>query len=52
MTLKVLISDSRFESDHRGLLRKPEFLFGDSIKEDEEDLYNRKYKYLRQIDNR
>ena len=35
LTLREIISDSRFESDSRALLRKPDFFFGDSIEEDE-----------------
>ena len=51
MTLRELISDGMFESDNRRLLRKPEFLFGDGIEEDDEDLYDGNYKWLCQIGN-
>ena len=34
LTLREIISDGRFESDSRALLRKPDFFFGDSIEED------------------
>jgi len=39
-------------SDSNALLRKPDFFFGDSIEEDEADLYDRNYKWLRQISDR
>jgi len=35
LTLRELIIDGQFESDARTLLRKPDFLFWDSIDEDE-----------------
>ena len=38
--LRELISDGRFESVNRHLLRKPVFLFGDAIDENEEVLFN------------
>ena len=49
LTLWKLLSDRRFESDTRTLLRKLDFFFGDLIKEDEEILNNGNYKWLRQI---
>ena len=54
LTLWEIISDSRFESDSHALLRKPDFLFDDSIEEDEAILilYDGDYKWLRQIGNR
>jgi len=52
LTLREIISDDRFESEPRALLRKPDFFFGNSIKEDEATLYDRDYKWLRQIGNR
>ena len=51
MTLRELISDGRSESNNQWLHRKPEFLSEDTIIEDEEDLYDRNYKWLRQIGN-
>jgi len=51
LTLREIISDGRFESNSRALLRKPEFFFGDSIEEDEAALYDGDYKWLRQIGN-
>ena len=51
LTLRKIISDGRFESEDRKLLRKPEFFFEGYIKEDEEDLYDENYKYLDQIRN-
>ena len=52
LTLWEIISDGRFESDSRALLRKPDFFFGNSIEEDEAALYDGDYKWLRQIGNR
>ena len=52
LTLWEIISDGQFESDFRALLRKHDFFFGDLIEEDETVLYNRDYKWLRQIGNR
>jgi len=52
LTLREIISDGRFESDSCALLRKPDFLFGDSIEDDEAALYDGDYKWLRQIGNR
>ena len=40
LTVRELISDRRFEFDNRRLFRKPEFLYGDAIEEDEEVLYD------------
>jgi len=51
LTLREIISDDRFESDSRTLLRKPDFFFGDSIEEDGAALYDGDYKWLFQIDN-
>ena len=51
LTLRVLLSDGWLESDARMLLRKSDFFFGDSIDEDEEDLYDVNYKWLCQIRN-
>jgi len=52
LTLREIISEGRFESDSRTLLRNPDFFFGDSIKEDGAALYDGDYKWLRQIGNR
>jgi len=52
LTLQEIISDGQFELDSRTLLRKPTFFFGDSIEEDETDLYDGNYKWLRQIGDR
>jgi len=52
LTLQEIISDGLFESDSHTLLRKPAFFFGDSIEEDETALYDRNYKWLRQIGDR
>ena len=48
-TLWDVISDRRFESTDCRLLRKPVFLFGDSIEENEEVLFDGNYKWLHQI---
>ena len=47
LTLREIISDSRFESESHALLRKPDFFFDDSIEEDETVLYDGDYKWLR-----
>ena len=52
LTLREIISDGRFESDSRTVLRKPDFFFGDSIDEDEAALHDGNYKWLRQIGDR
>ena len=52
LTLQEIISDGRFKSDSRALLRNPDFFFGDSIEEDEVALHDGDYKWLRQISNR
>jgi len=52
LTLRKIISDNRFESDSRALLRKPDFFFDDLIEEDEAALYDGDYKWLCQIGNR
>ena len=49
LTLMELISNGQFESDTHTVLRKLDFLFGDSIKEDEEIMYSGNYKWLHQI---
>ena len=41
-----------FETDSRTPLRKPVFLFGDAIDEDDRILHDRDYKWLRQIGDR
>ena len=49
LTLRELISDGNFESDDMTLMRKPVFLFGDSIDADESPLIFGKYRWLRKI---
>ena len=44
LTLWKLIIDRRFESDAHTLLRKPDFLFEDSVDEDAEVMYDDSYK--------
>ena len=51
VTLRELLLDGRLEPVDRRILRKSKFLFRDAIELDEEDLYNGKYKWLRQIVN-
>jgi len=48
-TFWELISNGRFESNDCHLFRKPVFLFGDAIEENEEILFDGNYKWLRQI---
>ena len=43
-TLRELISDGRFESANRRLLKKPIFLFVDAIDENKEVLFEGNYK--------
>ena len=52
LTLRELISDGKFESDDKTLMRKPIFLFGDSINADESPLIDGNYRWLRKIGNR
>jgi len=52
LNLREIISDGRFKSDSRALLRKPNFFFGDSIDEDEAAFYNGDYKWLCQVGNK
>ena len=52
VTLREIISDGLFEMDSRTPLRKPAFLFGDSIDEDDRILHDEDYKWLRQIGDR
>jgi len=47
--VRELISDGRFESTNRRLHKNPVFFFGDAIEENEEVLFDRNYKWLRQI---
>ena len=51
LTLREPISDRNFESDSWRLVRKPEFLFRDALKEDAENMYDGNYKWLCQIRN-
>ena len=52
VTLREIISDELFETDSRTPLRKPAFLFGDAIDEDDRMLHDRDYKWLSQIGDR
>ena len=49
VTLWEIISDGLFEMDSYTLLRKPAFLFGDNIDEDDRTLHDGDYKWLPQI---
>ena len=46
LTLREFLLDGKLESEDRRLLKKLEFFFGDSIEEDDKDLYNGNYKWL------
>ena len=46
VTLREIISDRLFETDSRATLRKPVFLFGDAIDEDDRILHDGDYKLL------
>jgi len=48
-TLWELISDEGSESTSLRLFKKPVFLFGDAIEENEEVLFDGNYKWLHQI---
>ena len=52
MTLWEILSDGLFETDSPTPLRKPIFLFGDGIDEDDSILHDGDYKWLRQIEDR
>ena len=52
VTLREIISDGLLETDSRTLLRKPAFLFGDAIDEDDRILHDGDYKWLHQIGDR
>jgi len=49
--MREILLDGRLEFEDQKLIRKLMFFFGDSIEEDEEDLYDREYKWLHQISN-
>ena len=52
LTFQEIMSDGWFEFDSRVELKKPDFFFGDAIAEAERTLYDRDYKWLRQIEER
>jgi len=52
LTFREIITNGWFESDTRIVLKKPDFFFGDAITEDDRVLYDRDYKWLRQIGDR
>lgn len=47
LTLRELISDGKLESADRSFMRKPVFLFGDSISAEDSSLLDGNYKWLR-----
>ena len=47
VNLRETISDGLFETDSRTPLRKPIFLFGDDIDEDDRILHDGDYKWFR-----
>ena len=49
LTFREIMTNGRFESDTRIALKKPDFFFGDAITEHDRVLYDRDYKWLRQI---
>ena len=51
-TLRELITDGRLESDACSLLKRTDFLFGDSIYEDAEVMLDGRYKWLRRLGER
>ena len=51
-TLRELIADGRLESEARSLLKKPDFLFGDSINEDVGVMLDGSYKWLHRLGKR
>ena len=46
------MTNGRFKSDTRIIMKKPDFFFGDAIIEDDRVLYDGDYKWLRQIEDR
>ena len=52
LTLRELISDGSFESDDGAFMRKPVFLFSDSIDAYENPLIVGNYRWLRKIGDR
>ena len=49
LNFKEIISDGRFESEDRKLIRQLVFFFRDSIDSNNNDLFDSNYKWLRQI---
>jgi len=52
LTFREIMTNRLFESDTRVVLKKPDFFFGDAITEEDRALYDRDYKWLRQIGDR
>jgi len=52
LTFWEIITNGRFESDIHIALKNPNFFFGDAIAEGDKILYDRDYKWLRQIGDR
>ena len=49
MTLREVMTDSRFESEKRALMKKPQFFYGDPIPDHDNDVFEGKYKWIRVI---
>ena len=49
LTLRELMTDASFESVQRKLMKRPQFLFGDSIPDDSDEIFDGKYKWIRVI---
>ena len=52
LTLCELISDAKLEAADMSIMKKPAFLFGDSITVDDKQLHDGNYKWLRKIGDR
>ena len=49
MTLREIMTDGRFESEKRALMKKPEFFYGDVIVDRDSDALEGKYKWIRVV---
>ena len=47
-----MVTDAKFETAEREVLKKPSFLFGDSVKMDPKRVSEGNYKWLRTVNNR
>ena len=48
LTFREIMTNGRFESDTRNVLKKPDFFFSDAITQDDRVMYDGEYKWLRQ----